>query len=54
MRANLIKIEMQFLADVYVPCEQCEGDRYNPETLDVNEGKVVVSSAELDTLCMLP
>jgi excinuclease ABC subunit A len=32
---GIIKIEMHFLADVYVPCEVCEGKRYNRETLDV-------------------
>ncbi len=30
-----IKIEMHFLPDVYVPCEECEGRRYNRETLDI-------------------
>jgi excinuclease ABC subunit A len=30
-----IKIEMHFLPDVYVPCEQCHGKRYNKETLDI-------------------
>ncbi|MEE3392375.1 MAG: excinuclease ABC subunit UvrA [Lachnospiraceae bacterium] len=32
---GIIKIEMNFLPDVYVPCEQCHGRRYNRETLDV-------------------
>ena len=32
---GLIKIEMHFLADVYVPCEVCRGQRYNRETLEV-------------------
>jgi len=33
---GIIKIEMHFLADVYVPCEVCKGKRYNRETLDVH------------------
>jgi excinuclease ABC subunit A len=37
-----IKIEMHFLPDVYVPCEQCDGRRYNRETLDVHfKGKSI-------------
>ena len=30
-----IRVEMQFLADVYVPCDVCHGQRYNPETLGI-------------------
>jgi len=32
---GLIKIEMHFLPDVYVPCEECHGQRYNKETLEI-------------------
>ena len=32
---GIIKIEMHFLADIYVPCEVCQGKRYNRETLEV-------------------
>ncbi|MBM7631255.1 excinuclease ABC subunit UvrA [Geomicrobium sediminis] len=32
---GILKIEMHFLPDVYVPCEECDGKRYNRETLDI-------------------
>lgn len=32
---GIIRIEMQFLPDVYVPCEECKGNRYNRETLEI-------------------
>ena len=31
----MIKVEMHFLADIYVPCDVCKGKRYNRETLDI-------------------
>jgi len=43
-----IKIEMHFLPDVYVPCEQCNGKRYNRETLDVRfKGKTIADVLEM-------
>ena len=39
---GILKIEMNFLPDVYVPCEVCDGKRYNRETLDVKyKGKSI-------------
>ncbi len=39
---GIIKIEMHFLADVYVPCEVCGGERYNRETLEIKyKGKTI-------------
>ena len=32
----MVKLDMQFLADVYVECESCKGRRYNRETLEVS------------------
>ncbi len=32
---GVVKVEMQFLADVFVPCDECEGRRYKPQVLDV-------------------
>jgi len=43
-----IKIEMHFLPDVYVPCEQCHGRRYNRETLEVRfKGKSIAEVLEM-------
>lgn len=39
---GIVRIEMQFLSDVYVPCEVCQGKRYNRETLEVKyKGKSI-------------
>ncbi len=43
-----IKIEMHFLPDVYVPCEQCGGKRYNRETLDIRfKGKTIADVLDM-------
>jgi len=45
---GLVKIEMHFLADVYVPCEVCKGQRYNRETLEVlYKGKNIAQVLEM-------
>ncbi|MCI7789640.1 MAG: excinuclease ABC subunit UvrA [Lachnospiraceae bacterium] len=45
---GIIKIEMHFLPDVYVPCEVCQGKRYNRETLDVKyKGKSIYDVLEM-------
>jgi len=45
---GLIKVEMHFLPDVYVTCEQCKGKRYNRETLDVKyKGKSIHQVLEM-------
>jgi excinuclease ABC subunit A len=45
---GIIKIEMHFLPDVYVPCEVCHGSRYNRETLEVKyKGKNIADVLEM-------
>lgn len=51
---GIIKIEMHFLPDIYVPCEVCEGKRYNRETLEVKyKGKSIneVLDMTVDEAC---
>ena len=45
---GLVKIEMHFLADVYVPCQVCRGQRYNRETLEVTyKGKNIAQVLDM-------
>lgn len=45
---GIIKIEMHFLADIYVPCEVCHGKRYNRETLEVTyKGKSIADVLDM-------
>ncbi len=45
---GIIKIEMHFLPDVYIPCETCKGKRYNEETLDIRyKGKNIAEVLDM-------
>ncbi|MCA9350442.1 excinuclease ABC subunit UvrA [Candidatus Nomurabacteria bacterium] len=47
---GIIKIEMHFLPDVYVPCEECGGKRYNREALEIHyKGKTISDILEMTT-----
>src|SRR4029434_3995131 len=52
---GVIAIEMHFLPDVYVTCEQCKGRRYNRETLEIHyRGKSIAEVLELTVDQALP
>ncbi|MEA4911031.1 MAG: excinuclease ABC subunit UvrA [Oscillospiraceae bacterium] len=52
---GIIKIEMHFLPDIYVPCEVCKGRRYNRETLEVKfKGKSIYDVLEMTVEEALP
>ena len=52
---GLLKIEMHFLPDIYVPCEVCKGKRYNRETLEVHyKGKNIYEVLEMTVDEALP
>ncbi len=45
---GLIKVEMHFLPDIYVPCDVCKGKRYNRETLDIRyKGKTITEVLDM-------
>src|SRR5699024_274483 len=45
---GVIKVEMHFLPDIYVPCDQCKGKRYNRETLEIRyKGKTIHQVLEM-------
>ena len=46
---GVLKVEMHFLPDVYVPCDQCKGKRYNRETLEIRyKGKTIHQVLDYD------
>ncbi len=52
---GVIKVEMHFLADIYVPCDVCKGKRYNRETLEIRyKGKSIHEILELTVEDALP